>query len=96
MDNPYFQNATKNQAGCQIDYLIQTEYGILYLIEVKFSKRVVKPTVIKEVKEKMAKLTLSEGLSVRPVLIHVNGVSDHVKKSNYFTHIINFSNLLSI
>ena len=52
----------------------------------------IQPTVIKEVKEKVQSLSISKRLSVRPVLIHVNGVSESVKKSHYFTQI---SDLLS-
>lgn len=95
IDNPYFKNATKTQAGCQIDYMIQTEHGILYLFEIKFSKRKVPSTIINEIKEKIGNLSPPKGLSIRPVLIHVNGVSDLIKKSHYFTHIIDFSDLLS-
>ncbi len=96
IDNPYFQNATKNQAGCQIDYMIQTEHEILYLFEIKFSKKKIQAKVIQEVKEKIKNLSPQRGLSVRPVLIHVNGVGDLVRKSNYFTHIIDFSDFLSM
>jgi len=94
IDNPYFQNATKNQSGCQIDYMIQTEYGVLYLFEIKFSKRKVPQTIVNEVKKKIFALSPSKSLSVRPILIHVNGVCDSVKKSKYFTHIIDFSDFL--
>ncbi|MEM7175955.1 MAG: ATP-binding protein [Chlamydiota bacterium] len=95
IDNPYFQNNTKNQSGCQIDYMIQTEHEILYPFEIKFSKKKIQTKVTQEVKEKMKKLSPQKGLSVRPVLIHVNGVSELVKKSKYFTHIIDFSDFLS-
>ena len=94
IDNPYFQRATKAQLGCQVDYMIQLEHNILYLCEVKFSKKAVPARVINEVREKVRRLAIPKGMSVRPVLMHVNGISDAVKKSNYFTHIIDFSELL--
>ena len=34
---PFFQNPTAKQAGCQIDYLVQTRFHNLDLFEVKFS-----------------------------------------------------------
>jgi uncharacterized protein len=34
-------------------------------------------------------------MSCRPVLIHVNGVSDEVIDSDYFAHIIDMGGLLS-
>ena len=46
-DNPYFQIATTRKKGCQIDFLIQTEYNCLYVCEMKFSKVPVGPQVIK-------------------------------------------------
>jgi hypothetical protein len=33
---PHRQMGTIPQRGCQIDYLIQTKYRVLYLCEVKF------------------------------------------------------------
>ena len=33
--NPYFQRTTKEQQGCQIDYLIQTRYNNLFVCEIK-------------------------------------------------------------
>ena len=93
-DNPYFQNKTKHQAGCAIDYLIQTEQEVFYLFEIKFSRKKVTSQIIQEVKEKVKKLSLNQSASVRPILLHVNGVNDAVAKSGYFNHIIDFSNLL--
>ena len=94
-DNPYFQTATKRQQGCQIDYMIQTEHGVLYVVEIKFSKRKVPALICKEMQEKISQLATQKNLSVRPVLLHVNGISDALKKSGYFTNVLNFSNLLS-
>ncbi len=30
-DNPFFQNKTSRQQGCQIDYMIQTRLNVLYI-----------------------------------------------------------------
>ena len=56
-DNPFFQRHTQSQAGCQIDYLIQTRFNTLYVCEVKFSTKPIGAQVIKEVKEKIENLS---------------------------------------
>lgn len=95
MSNPYLQTQTKVHERCQIDYLVQTKFNTLYLCEIKFKKSEVKYDIIKEVQEKIKKLKLPNGFSVRPVLIHVNGVSDKVIAEDYFSNIINFAEFLN-
>ena len=41
----------------------------------------------------MARLKRPKGFSIRPVLIHVNGVSEAVIESDFFSSIIDFGNL---
>jgi uncharacterized protein len=91
IENPFFQTQTSRQAGCQIDYMIQTKANILYVCEVKFSRDVLKKDIIKEMQEKIKRLVIPRGMSCCPVLIHVNGVNDSVIDSGYFTEIIDFS-----
>jgi len=93
-DNPYFQRAQLRKKGCQIDYLIQTKTNVLYACEIKFSKDGVKPDVIQQMQQKIEQFYLPRGFSIMPVLIHVNGVTDSVIDSQYFSHIIDFSALL--
>lgn len=92
--NPYFQTANKNRKGCQIDYMIQTRFGSLFIVEIKFTEDKVNYGIIKEVQEKIERLDAPNRFSYRPVLIHVNGVTEQVKKSSYFAHTINMSDLL--
>lgn len=92
--NTYFQTAGIRKRGCQIDYLIQTQFRCLYVCEVKFRQTVIGVEVIEEVKEKLHRLQLPRGFSCRPVLIHVNGVSEDVVESGYFARIIDMSELL--
>lgn len=94
-DNPYFQRKTKAQSGCQIDYMIQTEFNTLYICEVKFSKEPVGADVIAEVNQKISCLTKPKNFSIRPVLIHVNGITDTVSESGFFSKIIDFSQFLN-
>jgi AAA+ ATPase superfamily predicted ATPase len=93
-DNPFFQRATSQQKGCQIDYLIQTKFDTLYICEIKFSKHPIGLSIISEMKEKINRLKVPRHMSRRSVLIHVNGVTDEVRESEYFSNIIDFSNLL--
>jgi len=90
----YLQTETKQHKKCQIDLMIQTRYNQLYICEIKFSKEKIGIEVIKEVKEKLKRLERPKGFSCRPVLFHVNGVTDAVLESEIFSQIIDFGNLL--
>jgi AAA+ ATPase superfamily predicted ATPase len=91
---PYLQKKTSRQEGCQIDYLVQTKFDTLYLCEIKFSREAIGTKVISQVKEKVRRLSRPRGISIRPVLIHVNGVTDELLASAYFSHVVDFSQLL--
>ena len=94
-DNPFFQKQTKMHLGCQIDYLIQTKYNSLHVCEIKFSKEKIGMDVVKEVQEKISKLSCGKKFSIWPVLIHVNGVTEAVQNSGFFSRIIDFGELLN-
>ncbi|MDF3033773.1 MAG: hypothetical protein K0R76_727 [Alphaproteobacteria bacterium] len=93
-DGPYFQKQTQRKVGCQIDYLIQTKYNALHLCEIKFSKNPVGLSVVEEVRKKIEALQRFASFSVRPVLIHVNGVDDEIHEHEFFSNIIPFSQFL--
>jgi hypothetical protein len=93
---PFFQRATQRQKGCQIDLLIQTRHNTLYLCEVKFSAKEISTAVIEEVGRKIKNLSIPKSYSIRPVLIHVNGVSEIVKERELFSHIVDFSDFLAL
>ncbi|MGR3912298.1 MAG: ATP-binding protein [Candidatus Rhabdochlamydia sp.] len=95
MDGPFFQNPTTIQKGSQIDYMVQTRFNTLYICEVKFSKNTIGTSVIQEVEEKINRLKIPKRFSIRPVLIHVNGVEDTVLDQEYFDKVIDFSQLLT-
>lgn len=88
---PFFQRATERQKGCQIDLMIQTKHNTLYVCEIKFSISEIKNSVIDEMERKIKNLSIPRGFSVRPVLIHVNGVSQTVRDSDIFSEIVDFS-----
>ncbi len=93
-DNPYFQTKTKNREGCQIDYMIETKFQTLHLCEVKFSREKIGIDVIYQVQEKIKRLQFSKNFSIWPVLIHVNGVTESVRDSGFFSRILDFGDLL--
>ncbi len=90
-DNPFFQNPTLKQPGCQIDYMIQTKFDTLYICEIKFSRHPIGCEVIKEVQQKIDRLKRPKGFSCRPILIHVNDVSEEVRERDYFTAIVDMA-----
>jgi hypothetical protein len=94
MEGPFFQNHTAKQAGCQIDYMIQTRFLNLYICEIKFSKSSVGHTIIEEMEKKRKNLKIPRNCSIRPVLIHVNGVEESVLDERYFDKVIDFGQLL--
>lgn len=92
-DGPFFQRKTAKIKGCQIDYLIQTKQGVLYLCEIKFSRSIISPGIIDEVREKMNRLSTPHNTSILPVLIHIGEVHDDVLDSQFFSKTINIGEL---
>jgi len=90
-DGPYFQTQTRSRRGCQIDYLIQSRYGPLYLCEIKFRRSPIGVSVVQEVQEKIDRLKVPRHCSVIPLLIHVGGVTETVEHSDFFARIIDFT-----
>ena len=90
--SPYVQNKTARQQGCQIDLLIQTA-KCAYLIEIK-RRNVIDESVIDEVEEKMNRLKLKKGVSLRPVLVYEGNLSKRVSADAFFSHIISADLLL--
>ena len=64
------------------------------LAEVKFSKNILGVSVIADVQTKLKTLHYPKGYSIRPVLIHVNEISEEIKESSFFTDIIDFTQFL--
>lgn len=93
---PFFQRATQRQKGCQIDLMIQTKYNTLYVCEIKFSTSEIKSSVTEEVQKKIEAISIPKGFSIRPVLIHVNGVSQKVIDNEDFNDIVDFSQFFEL
>jgi uncharacterized protein len=93
-ENPYFQKPSSKQKGCQIDYMIKTKFNTLYVCEIKFSKNPVDTNVISSIQAKIDALKFHRRFSCRPVLIHINGVTNDINESDFFSKIIDFGELL--
>lgn len=93
MEGPFFQSHTAKQCGCQIDYMIQTRFHNLYICEIKFSKNLIGNKIIEEMEKKRASLKIPKHCSIRPVLIHVNGVEESVLDERYFDKVVDFGEL---
>lgn len=93
-DGPFFQRKTTKAQGCQIDYLVQTNLGVLYLCEIKFTRTMVSTQVIKDVKEKIRRIAAPKHLSIVPVLLYVGSVQDEVLDAQFFGKIFDISELL--
>ena len=90
----YFQHKTNRLEACQIDLLIQCRYAV-YVCEIKFSQKI-SSDVIDEVSEKIRKLPISKGISIRPVLIYQGELSPKIARTNFFTHLISFEQFLGV
>ena len=90
---PYFQRKTQRKKRCQVDLLIETTYT-LYVCEIKFRKMTSK-SVINEVQEKISRLKMPKGVSVRPILIYSGGLHPEVEEDGFFDRIIHFDELLT-
>lgn len=94
MDGPFFQQTTQRRQGCQVDYLIQTKHGPLYLCEIKFSRNPITTEVEQDIRKKVQRLDVPRHCSILPVLIHANKVSESVLYGDTFARTIDFSDIL--
>jgi AAA+ ATPase superfamily predicted ATPase len=93
-ENPYFQSATKIQPGCQIDFMIQSKFSCLYICEIRFCAKPIGTDIVREVQSKIDRLKRPKHFSSRPVLIHINGVTQELADSDYFAHMVDIGELL--
>ncbi len=93
-EGPYFQRPSSRAKGVQIDYLIQTKLNTLFACEVKFSQNPIGSSTLREMRDKVERLSIPKRFTVLPVLIHCNEVSEEVVEAEYFYKIINFSEFL--
>ncbi len=90
----YRNKRTSRGGGCQIDLLLQTRHTA-YVVEIK-RRSEIHGDIIDEMKEKVARLPLRSGMSVRTVLVYAGKLSDTVEESDYFDFIIPAQKLFGI
>jgi len=93
-----YRNVRKGRSGenpgCQIDLLIQTPMTA-YVVEIK-RKREIDASVIDEVRERVRRLPLRKGMSVRPVLVYDGELDPYVEGTGYFDAVISAKALLGL
>ncbi|MFC1707348.1 ATP-binding protein [Planctomycetota bacterium] len=90
LEGPFFQTATRRRRGCQIDYLIQTRGGPVYVCEIKLSRKRIGVEVEDEVRQKIERLKLPKHCSPLPVLVHANEVTDSLQYGGFFARVVDF------
>ena len=63
-------------------------------LDVKIEQQIIK--IIDEMENKRKNLTIPRNCSIRPVLIHVNGLEESVLDERYFDKVIDFGQLLEL
>jgi hypothetical protein len=89
---PYVQRGTKRGEGCQIDLLVQTRRTV-FIVEIK-RRREIGPEVMEEVMEKVRRLKVSKGVSVRTALVYDGRLSPRIEAEHGFDVIIPADRLL--
>ena len=83
---PYVQAQTKQQRGCQIDLLIQTQRTLI-VVEIK-RRLEIGYEVVEEVAEKVNRLVHDKTLSVRTALVYDGQLSPRIEADRFFDFII--------
>ncbi len=85
-DNPFLQRPTERKKGCQIDYLIEE---LLALCEEFFNS-----SILNELMEKSAALSIPRGFGKTVALFHIGGVSPQIEESPLLYRVIDLRDLL--
>lgn len=76
-----------------MDLLIQCRHTV-YICEIKFGQKISRD-ILDEVSEKIRRLPLPKGISIRPVLIYQGELSPQIAQADFFTHLISFDQFLA-
>ncbi len=88
-----FRKTSSRNGGCQIDLLLQTRKSV-YVVEIK-RKAEIGEEVEREVMEKVARLSIPRGISVRTALVYEGRLLPIVKANAYFDALVDISSLIS-
>lgn len=89
---PYVQRGTKRGEGCQIDLLIQTRRTV-YVVEIK-RRREIGAEIMDEVAEKVKRLKVAAGVSVRTALVYDGRLSPRIEAEHGFDVLVPANRLL--
>ena len=90
---PYRRAASvRNGPGVQIDLLVQTP-ETYFVVEIK-RKRRIGVEIEREVEEKVSRLRVRKGVSVRTALVYQGELDAQVREDGYFSAIIDAESLL--
>ena len=83
---PYLRRSGKATPGVQVDLLIQTPKSV-YVVEIKRRMRI-SAAVEHEVQEKVERLRVPRGVSVRTVLVYDGALAPEVEENGYFDYLV--------
>ena len=89
---PYFRSGRKTGKGVQIDYLVQLP-KCTYVIEIK-RKRHITSAIEDQMQEKLERLKLPRGRSVKLVLVYAGELDPIVEENGYFDYLVPADRLL--
>lgn len=94
---PFFQTKTKKKGACQIDLMIVSRFGTVYVCEVKTGENLTSKLLV-EVQKKIETIDAPKRTSFRPILIvdEIPSVSLKAKCESYFDKVIYFEQLLKM
>ena len=90
---PYRRTSSDSGKGVQIDLLVQTP-RTAYVVEIK-RKNVIGMDVAEEVEEKVRRLKLRRGMSVRPVLVYDGELDPQLAGCGYFAATLDAATLIA-
>ena len=89
---PYFKSGRKSGKGLQIDYLVQLP-RCTYVVEIKRMRRI-GAAVEEEVQQKLDRLKLAPGRSVKAVLVYDGELDPQVEEDGFFDSLVSADCLL--
>ena len=90
---PYFKSGRKTGKGVQIDYLVKLP-KCTYVIEIK-RKQKITADIEDEVQQKIDRLKLPRGQSVKLALVHDGEIDPVIAENGFFDYIVPADRLLN-
>ena len=90
---PFVRKATKRGDGVQIDLLVQTRSSV-HVVEIK-RRAIIPASVEDEVRQKVARLKVPKGKSIRTALVYEGDVSPEIAENGFFDALVPFEDMLA-